>query len=202
MANKENSPTSDTFTKMDHTESEMFLKMDSTEKSMIFSQTSKLESHSLTQSDVFLNRNVKEAHSLKRTNLSMFSKLNKKENESTTDTLFQMNTKEESLMFNKMTNTSHSISVFSKLNKGHESLNLTEKFLKSMDESLFNKVTNVESNLTTMYSSSKDELNMSETFVKLDVEEETRDCSFSSFPTSSAMNNWCTAKVCPCFIFL
>lgn len=195
MATKENSPTSDTFTKMDHTESEMFLKMDSTEKSMIYSQTSKLESHSLTQSDVFLNRNIKEAHSFKRTNLSMFSKLNKKENESTTDTLFKMNTKEESLMFNKMTNTSHSISVFSKLN---------EKFLKSTDESLLcNKVTNVESNLTTMYSSSKDnELNMSETFVKLDVEEETRDCSFSSFPTSSVMNNWCTAKVCPCFIFL
>ncbi|CAH2243334.1 jg15533, partial [Pararge aegeria aegeria] len=131
----------------------------------------------------------------KRTKISRISrifeertkyKMSNKENEflNMSETFLEMDSREnESLMmFSRMGRAEHQSLVrpdIFKMNKREsESLKMSD---------MFNKMANSEN----------ESLNMSETFVKLDVEEETRDCSFgATFPASSAtMPNWCTAKL-------
>ncbi|XP_023940794.2 uncharacterized protein LOC112047786 [Bicyclus anynana] len=113
---------------------------------------------------------------------SRYKMANKENNSNLSETFINFENKEN-----------QSMTMFNRLaSKDNQSLPRSDLYYKR-DESL--KLSGMFNKFASTNNVSKS-LNMSETFVKLDVEEETRDCMFGApFPSSSRKSNWCAAKL-------
>ncbi|XP_045782952.1 uncharacterized protein LOC123879342 isoform X2 [Maniola jurtina] len=189
---------SETYLKMDTeeshsmTRSEMFLKIDNAKNNLLTRPKVCLkmddeESHMMTEPNIFLKTDSAESNLL--TSSQMCLKMDDEENYSLTRSKMCLKMDDEethSLTRSKM--------YFNKDNRENESLS----FRKISHKETKRNIDSVKrSNMFTTLTCKENESLMSETFIKLDVEEETRDCSFvDTFPgTSATTSNWCKAKL-------
>ncbi|XP_069364457.1 uncharacterized protein [Maniola hyperantus] len=189
---------SETYLKMDGEESHsmtrsaMFLKIDNAENNLLTRpkvcvKMDDEESHTMTRSEMFLKTDNAESNLLTRSQTCL--KMDAEESNSLTQS--KMYPKIDDEESNSLT---QSKMYFKRDNREIESLSFCKR---SHTETKRSRDSVKRSNMFSTLNNAGNESLMSETFVKLDVEEDTRDCSFvDTFPgTSATTSNWCKAKL-------